>query len=289
MRRVAFLVLLISFAGAQAEAYECTEVPNSNPRLTQAWNQRCVPYYIHTAGTLVDGEARRLLIQQSFQVWESLPCTDITFNDAGYTEQPPGFDPNRRDNQNIIVSVENLSEARALFTRSELALTITSFNTATGEIFDADILINGAQFSFEEVADTATCLGLPAEQQPFDIRNMLVHEIGHFIGFEHDFDGESTMFASAPECETKKRSLTNDNIAGICDVYASGQPTRTCSAPSSYELGRGNPADFRRQCERAAGELDGGCTCASAPTSGAVWILLMGLLGWLGARKLSGR
>ena len=265
MRKLPLAIVLMGglFIAARADAYLCTAVPNSSPVLSQAWNQRCIPYFISTSGALLDGEARRMLILQSFNVWSTPNCTDINFMDFGYTDQAPGFDQDADDNQNIVVSIESESQARDIFTRSELAITITSFNTATGEIFDADIMINAVTYPFEDVADTASCR-MGDEPLPYDLRNTLVHEIGHFIGFEHDADPDSTMYASAPECETKKRDLTTDNTLGVCTVYGIGQPTMTCAPPSTYERG-GDVSQFRNQCDLAA--IKHGCGCTTTEPS----------------------
>jgi MYXO-CTERM domain-containing protein len=245
---------------ARADAYLCTAVPDRP--YSQAWNQRCIPYYISNAGTLLDGDARRQLILQSFRVWSSEPCTDMLFMDSGYTDQEPGFDSRRNDNQNIVISIEDNDFARQVFTRRELAITITSFNTATGEIFDADLMINSASFGFDDVQSTVTCKA--AIVPPYDLRNTIVHEIGHILGFEHDTDPESTMHASADTCEVKKRDLTADNKLGMCTVYATGQPTNTCVPPASYDAGSGNPDAFRMQCETAAERARCMASCAPA-------------------------
>jgi hypothetical protein len=271
----ALVIAALLLHGTNALAYECTNVPGSNPRLTQAWNQRCLPYYLGNAGTLLDGEERRQLVLQSFRVWSTPPCTDLTFVDFGYTDQDPGFNPQRKDNQNIVVSIEDEGTASQLFTRGELAITITSFNTATGEIFDADIMINANDFAFDDHADRQSCEDRPLKS--YDLRNTLVHEIGHFIGFEHDNDENSTMFASAPECEVKKRDLTQDNIQGVCNVYGTNQQTMTCAGPDTYDKGPGNPEDFRNQCDRA--ELSG-CSCISTPDRPSIWALLFVVLIW---------
>jgi MYXO-CTERM domain-containing protein len=290
VRKLAVLALLAaSLAVApRADAYLCTAVPNSNPILSQAWNQRCIPYFISTNGSLLDGEPRRQLLLQSFRVWTTPACTDLSFMDFGYTEQAPGFNPNSDDNQNIVISVESEAESNALFTRGELAITVTSFNTVTGEIFDADIMINAFEFAFEDVASTDECED--KAQQPYDLRNTLVHEIGHLIGFEHDQDESSTMFASAPECETKKRDLTLDNSNGVCTVYGSGQETMTCAAPNTYDKG-GDVGRFRNQCDQAL--IRHSCGCTSTETTGSPgspgWLIVLAAALMMARRRSSGR
>ena len=285
MRPLLAAVALLLPTPAEAQNYRCTAVPNSNPILSQAWNQRCLPYFISNNGALLDGPDRRLLIDQSFSVWTTPACTDLHFMDFGYTDQAPGFNANRTDNENIIISIEDEPTANIFFTRNELAITVTSFNTATGEIFDADIMINAFRFRFDEVQSVPACQGGDTPL-PYDLRNTLVHEIGHFIGFEHDPDEESTMYASAPECEVKKRDLTQDNITGVCNVYGVGEPTRTCAPPDTYDKGPGNPKLFRDQCNPDEARTGCGCTATERSSISAWWWLLGAMLI---LRRISGR
>jgi len=281
---------LLVVSAAPAGAYQCTPVTDAegrpvSPPVSQVWNQRCIPYYINRGGTLFSGDARRQLLAQSFQVWDGNPCTDLDFVDLGYTNDTVEFDPRTRDNQNVIISIEDPAEIPKYFPDANMvAITITAFSTASGEIFDADIVVNGSDFDFVDVDDEAACRA--DSNPPFDLRAILIHEMGHFIGFDHESDTESTMFFSAPPCETKKRTLTDDDILGLCTVYASGQPPMTCAEPSiAYDDVEGASL-FRDQCAR---QLDsgGGCTCAAQPRSRSAWwaLGLLALGPWLRRRR----
>jgi hypothetical protein len=233
---------------------------------------------------------RRNLLAQSFRVWAANACTDLEFLDVGYTDDGPGFNP--RDpgaNKNVIASVEDDGDVGLFPDPQLLAITLTSFSVETGEIFDADILINAARFRFEEVADEPACKS--ARRNVYDLRNTIVHEMGHFIGFDHETMGDSTMFASAPECETIKRDLTEDDRLGLCTVYPINQATHTCSPPSiAYDDADGNPDRFRDQCARATGS-GGGCAClvASAREHGTSSLALVFVAALLFRKRLTGR
>src|SRR5205085_567888 len=45
------------------------------------------------------------------------------------------------------------------------------------------------------------------------------HEAGHFFGLAHATDAKSTMFASYKPGTTILRTLTQDDVAGICSIY----------------------------------------------------------------------
>lgn len=256
-----------------ASAYLCTAASNKGAPLTQAWNQRCIPYKIDRRGTLFGGDERRALIAQSFAVWSGNACTDLEFLDAGYTDAGAGFDATRpASNTNVIMVAEDPEDLVMFPGEGLLAITLTSYSTATGEILDADILMNAVDFTFDDVSDPRGC---QLTRRAFDLRNTLIHEMGHFIGFDHPPETASTMFASAEPCETKKRDLSDDDRLGLCTVYPKGQPTKTCAEPpEGYDAGQ-NVSGFRCQCAEVTGlavgecaDLKTGCMCvAELPAS----------------------
>ncbi|MCK6548037.1 matrixin family metalloprotease [Myxococcota bacterium] len=251
-----------------AHAYVCTQVKNKT--LTQAWNQRCIPYWIDRRGTLFSGMERQQLVAQSFRVWSGNACTDLEFLFVGFTDQGAAFDPNNPgSNENVVVSIEDPAGLAEFPTQGLLAITLTSYSTQTGEIFDADILMNAVDFDFDDVTDTRACM---LGRRAYDLRNTLIHEMGHLIGFDHPpAETESTMYASAEPCEIKKRDLNAEDLRGICTIYPKDQPVTTCQPPADYDSVAG--ADqFRCQCAAASGmdtsACDGGlgtgCTCVAA-------------------------
>ncbi len=265
-----------------AQAYNCTPVTDAegrpaNPAVSQVWNQRCLPYFIQRGNDLFSGDTRRQLLSQSFAVWENNACTDLTFVDLGYTSQAVGFDPRQKDNQNVITAVENAGEIGAYFTDPNMvAITVTAFSTVSGEIFDADIVVNAVNFEFADVSDENAC-GVQSKP-PFDLRSILIHEMGHFIGFDHAPELDSTMYFSAPVCEIQKRTLSADDINGLCTVYPTGQAPMTCAQPGvSYDSVTG-ASTFRGQCDSRLASGDSGCSCSAQSQGGGSWAALA-LLG----------
>jgi MYXO-CTERM domain-containing protein len=142
-------------------------------------------------------------------------------------------------------------------------VTLTTFDCNSGQIFDADVLLNGANFHF--TLDPSTTGNTAA-----DVQNTVTHEAGHFIGFDHNPDPESTMYADAPLGETKKRDLTADDIQGMCNVYPGD--------------GKGNPAP------NSPAALANGCGCSAGSGAGGFAILLaVAALLWLRRRALTAR
>jgi hypothetical protein len=251
MRRLwlAAPLTLLATAAAPAYAYFCTlAVCNpedracTNPRPTQAWQQRCIPFYVSTSGSLFDGTAGEQLVIQSFAQWSGNDCTDLQFKFMGRTTEREAWNPNNpADNKNVIASVED-SQADFEDEPRLLALTLTRYAVATGEIFDADIIVNAVDHEFDEVADGVACRNTT---RAFDLRNTLVHEMGHFIGFDHTPVQDATMFASADTCEVAKRDLASDELVAL-KLYRRDR----LNAVSAHQVGpqgrrRGRPAAHR--------------------------------------------
>lgn len=259
------------------QTYECTPAPEASRPTTQAWHRsnRCIPIHIDENAPLFDGPEALALVEESLAVWTTPDCTDLQLVLVGRADERPGFDPSSDRNRNVISEVLNDTDRLFLPDPSALATTVTFHNVETGEIYDADILFNRAATEFVDVTSVEACAAEP--EPPHDLANTLVHELGHVIGFDHNGDRRSTMFASAPACEISKRDLTSTDLVGLCDVYPSQQPTRTCLPPDEY----GSFDRFRNQCD---GDGEGG-GCAAVPTSTTGAGLLAVAAWWLARRR----
>jgi hypothetical protein len=255
------------FGSHAAHAYVRTTTLSSNPPCPGSdakplyWNSAsAVPFFIDSAGTPdVMGEAAFDAVVASFRAWEDVTGSYIAFDYRGKKDNAPvGF---VRDGANVNV-VKWIESGWAQSARA-IAVTLTTYDCNTGEIFDADITLNGQFFQFT----TEPRVGLMRA----DIANTVTHEVGHFIGFDHDPNVESTMYADAPLGETKKRSLDATDIDGSRLVYneRSGVCTKSQqSAPSDPGL--------CLQYQKPGTRSGGGCSSAdSAGGLGAAWVLTL--------------
>jgi matrixin len=96
-----------------------------------------------------------------------------------------------------------------------LARTTVTYNSATKVIAKAEIVFDTGDLWF--IASQSSCVGIAGS--PFDIRNAAVHEIGHAIGLGHVSDTKLSMYSSAAQGETLKRSLGIGDQSGIDALY----------------------------------------------------------------------
>lgn len=256
------LLLLVAAitAASPAAAQEYQRARTSEPNGPYLfWRTRDITFSLDALGCPdTDLGQTRAAVIRSFNTWESQPCTDIFFVYDGMVE---GVEPNTvsgvADGINLVVWLTEWPES---WGATQLAHTNFIWNERTGEILDVDIVLNGQDFYWTAGDITIT-----------DIEDVLVHEIGHLLGFAHSTDPEASMYAGYTEGEIKKRDLAATDIQGLCEVYPAGQPT-----PDVPDLG----LDER--------ELEsGGCQCAATtarPPLDAAWPLACALLAALGRR-----
>lgn len=246
-----------------------TKDPLGGPSLV--WPSKKATFKINSRGTLdiptdqdiSDGVSETVeftIVRQAFNTWTVPSCTDLRFTDGGLTaSERVGFDFRRLDeNENVVVFQDSWSHDSMV-----IGLTTATFNSQTGEIFDADIELNDEQYDFSYKNTNVQT----------DLLNTVTHEVGHFIGFEHpDKPGSTlpsqcasnaTMSRTSTIGETAKRTLAPTDEMGLCFVYPSGGAVRYCVAPSGTQA----PAPVIRQI---GASLDDGCSQTSAGSSALV-------------------
>ncbi len=191
-----------------ASPYRC--FPDEVPRPV-FWPDACVLFFLNENGSLdvPDLDAVVTEIRASFQAWNDLDCNYLTMQYAGLTSAVPGLTPDGFANGNVIQFVEeNWRHSSGIH-----ALTLVSYDPTTAYIADVDMEINGAGRTWGIIPDGV-------DDAPYtDLRNVITHEAGHFLGLEHTPETDATMYASSPNGDVSRRSLEDDDIEGACSVY----------------------------------------------------------------------
>lgn len=223
------------------------------------WRDRFISFSLDSAGCpdLDFGQTRSAVVR-SFNTWESQPCTDIFFvYDGPVSEMVPNHFSREADGSNVISWTTDWPDE---WGEDQLAQTSFVWNGRTGEILDVDIILNARNYYW-----TASDITIN------DVEDVLVHEIGHMLGFAHNTDPEASMYDNYDEGETLKRDLSATDIRGLCEVYPAGRPT-----PDVPDLGLD---EFELSSS--------GCECRVSPTTprgGALLLLLLAALAVFRAR-----
>jgi hypothetical protein len=169
-----------------------------------------------------------------------------------------GYDP-KGANENVVVFAP-YGWAKA---HGALAVTVLTFDNASGQILDADLLLNGggrffANFdhdesegddddsvSIEDVpgATTVTTQSKHTLTPRFDVQSVVTHELGHFFGLGEDYDEkQATMYTSTRPGEIHKRILKQSESTVINALYAESSPDDPKSGEAKGGCGRAQVA-----------------------------------------------
>lgn len=253
------LAALAALAPSPARAYVRSKVPGAETELF--WCARSIPFVTNERGSVDGGQGTFDAVALSFAAWSGPACTDLTFDNRGTTPRTDvGFDQEDvESNINLVIWREQrcaavvpagdeclreggCSNLYDCFDSSPatIAVTTTTFNNKTGEIYDADVEFNGAGFVFT-TADAPVCANpppRPADCVATDIRNTLTHEVGHVIGLDHNCappctseEMATTMYFQATLGDLNKRTLAQDDVDGLCAIYPKGELTAGCVKP----------------------------------------------------------
>ncbi|HZZ86095.1 MAG TPA: matrixin family metalloprotease [Anaeromyxobacteraceae bacterium] len=231
-------------------------------------SQRCTGARISLGGPTTSDETGFFLgepgapANSNLIVWRTQFCSQVVpAGDACYQACPAGVYC-----QNCPSKYHCWDDTRAA---KIIALTTVTYDTVKGQIYDADMELDGWNGTAGALSSPSnplgnldgwyfTCVdrpggpGLPPPvcaagdpspssvctctnyAQPncifMDVQNTVTHELGHVLGLAHPPDHpEDTMAATAAPGETSKRVLAADDVEGICSVYPAPKPSGGCA------------------------------------------------------------
>lgn len=264
MNARSWAVALVLLTANSASAFVRSVTPQGD---SLAWVTNCIDYFIHEDGSDdVNFSAVESEVVRAFNEWEEPNCSNVNFTYSGVTrEKRAGYFQNE-NNLNLIVwreggeGVDEWEHEPSIIavTTNTYCTEINALCPFKGAIIDADIEMNGERFRFTNARLEALT--------EFDLGNTLTHEIGHLIGLDHTDDRDATMFASAPPGELDKRSLEEDDIDGVCDVFPVRPDEAACYQLISIGVGSGG----------GGGVTD--CRAQPGQAPAAPWWAALGLL-----------
>ena len=231
-RLLAASALVIAFAAAApAEAYCRTMTSRVRAQegecpmygVALSWRNLCTGYSLYRTNlpsglTLPDMDR---ITASSTGAWGRVACDDngrepqyYRIVPDGPTSNPTGYDP-FGSNSNT-VSFRPRWEDDSLHRPGTIAITVVTFDSLTGEIFDADIELNsraaanpgGFVFASDRMPEPDEC----------DLQTILTHEFGHFLGLAHSSLTRAVMYPTAGLGEIRS-DLNSDDVAGVCAIY----------------------------------------------------------------------
>ena len=241
--RAALTALLVAILPGAANAY--------NVRLTDSgqivrWQSERVELRLDSSlAALGDEDAVHRAIIEAIDTWQESGLLPPDLSIISTDDAEHGFELGGRNTNDIIAITGDWP-----YSEHYAAVTITTYDSYTGALIDADIVFN---------ANRDWSVGGNPEPYQQDLLDVATHEVGHLIGLEHSENSEATMYAEGPRGSTARRTLHFDDLDALTAAY--GPPPA---------LGR----------ESAAG-----CALASSNTSRAPIAELLLLLVVSGLRR----
>ncbi len=251
------------------------------------WPSGCLNFSMQRDGSPlqdISAEAALDVAVDAFSLWTDSKCftggtPPLTFSVLGDVQcHVPEYNCGPGDwNANVIMFQDEGWQHGS----ASLAVTCVTMNVDTGEILDADMEINTTPPYYD--------FGLPGEVTGADLHTVITHEAGHFLGLDHSPRRGAVMFASYDD-SVLLSSLSDDDIAGVCDIYGGTEQDPKCK---DKELPEDTSCVGNSECEPVS-RKSSGCSCRlRAPCSGSsgsgpLGLVVIGFFGWLARRGLAG-
>lgn len=190
----------------------------SSTGVDQHWKKRQVTVYLDPSLQKLDPSANEA-VMQAFGSWvasdSKLP--NLVF-DSGNTSPDPIQDGK---------STVSYAEIKTPGHEKDVAITVTYSNDKTGEILEADVVLNArypigvlVRKSTEPVQNARDMQAVDCRSR-YDAQNVMTHEAGHFLGLGEDLvERDATMFLSIGQCELHKRVLAPTDVGAVTTLYA---------------------------------------------------------------------
>lgn len=249
----------------------CVEVPGV-PRLH--WLRSCSRYTFNEAIferiPKLDEAGVRAAFDDSFGAWRDVDCGRERFfveQDEELTSDDSADFAWNVHNESVITLHTQQEWIDLEYSDDVVALTTLFHDPDTGEIFDADMELNGGAGEF------STC-SRRCDLGVIDLRNTVTHEAGHYLGLGHSAVPGATMAPYAFDGrEVEKASLAQDDREGYCALelpeHACGSGGCVCREAPIYSSTPG-----------AVTNSNEGCQAVSAAGAAQNWVIPFALIAF---------
>lgn len=210
----------------------CADAPGALPLY---WSQSCIGLGVivdpelESQGTMTTARANEI-VKRVISTWTSTQCRapDGTLRPLAIRIANGALEPCPGDGRGARNEIRFTTKAPD--GKDVLAETDLTFDGVDG------VVLRGKTRIFDVYAELAAS-GIEALDAR--IEDVVRHEMGHFLGLAHSQNEGAIMFAGYDP--SGKGGLTDDDVAGVCDVYSAAQPVGAGCGAAPIEPRSGAP------------------------------------------------
>lgn len=187
---------------------------------------------LQTGTYLLPGDIANQTIFNAFNVWANVTCADGLHPDvrfllgASYPTRDDGYNNGNGTYQTVVYFAVTPDTAIDSVT---VAATANHYYEVTYTEAAADVVFNGVNFGFRTTNAQGAAYGCDSNNAGcFDLETVALHEVGHFLGFNHVACSDSVMYPSATNA-SQVTTLSHHDQGGVCALY----PPRTYAGTAS--------------------------------------------------------
>ncbi len=220
-RAARWALALASVASLQALAFNYlpfkTTASAQAPLETRLQGPHTPPLNAITAG------AAEAVAQRVWTTWNAVGCASVKGASTGFTEGVVATPGSTTDDANVVpVWVSDAADPLYQLSFGPRVVALAVPTVRAGLLVTCDVFLNARDFEF-------AISGLPTSSQ-IDLETVLLHEVGHCLGLDHNASAPDSVMAAAVEAGRVRRGLATDDLAALCARYPNGALGAPCEA-----------------------------------------------------------